>query len=436
MSSPRTRSTRLTANIAPPSGGGGGGSGGGVGGASAAPQEETPGLAAKRALDALRNARGTLTALQREQMRAGLRLITDRPPSADYDMLGNLGSGSFGVVSRVRERASSRRDLCSKTIVPSAPGLPENTAAQGGGVFGGAVAPAVCRDAEATRAIYQEVEMMRRVSDLPPARRCPYVLTMIDAYETSPPDAPRPSVTVITELCRGGDLLTRVLGSFPAAAGRPAGECMLEADVAGVLRCVALALKHLHSLGIVHRDVKLENILLRRPAPEAMEPVLADLGLVAVRGRSDPHLSAARLGTLLYNSPEANTLDRHDYTEAGDVWALGIVAYVMLMAQYPFGPRDGRCASNADRERMLRANSAGDFDRGLHGEFAALSEGARDFVQSLLTVEPIARPTIDDVIAHPWLLAPPSGRRLPRWSMAPEEAQGVFEMMQTFSMLR
>ena len=98
-----------------------------------------------------------------------------------------------------------------------------------------------------------------------------------------------------------------------------------------VLRGLAAA----HEAGIVHRDVKLENILLRRPAPEAMEPVLADLGLVAVRGRSDPHLSAARLGTLLYNSPEANTLDRHDYTEAGDVWALGIILYLLLSGTVP-----------------------------------------------------------------------------------------------------
>ena len=170
--------------------------------------------------------------------------------------------------------AAGGRELVAKVISPLSTGLPRNEPAT---LF----APAVLRDAEATLALYREVECLQLLGGAAAAGGA--LLQLKRAYETSAPAAVRPALTLITEYCPGKDLLGRLI------AATEAGERITEAEVAAVLRTVARALRDLHALGLVHRDVKPENILLREPAPARMQPVLADLGLVAMRGRTDPH---------------------------------------------------------------------------------------------------------------------------------------------------
>ena len=100
-----------------------------------------------------------------------------------------------------------------------------------------------------------------------------------------------------------------------------------------LFREICKIVSYLHSKGIVHRDIKLENIMISTNDPESdMRPKLIDFGLSKVlmpgEGSTDPY------GTLAYCSPEI--IARKAHTAKTDVWSLGIVLYTMLTRRMPF----------------------------------------------------------------------------------------------------
>eukprot|EP00669_Euglena_mutabilis_P002982 TRINITY_DN13816_c0_g1_i1.p4 TRINITY_DN13816_c0_g1~~TRINITY_DN13816_c0_g1_i1.p4 ORF type:complete len:131 (-),score=28.91 TRINITY_DN13816_c0_g1_i1:151-543(-) len=95
---------------------------------------------------------------------------------------------------------------------------------------------------------------------------------------------------------------------------------------------------------------------------------------------------------------------RGTYTEAVDVWALGVVAYNLLYARQPF---PGRCAPLL-RQRIR----AGDFTFPRSPRWP-VSDAAKDFVARLLTVDPARRPSAAAALAHPWLAGPDPAPRSP-----------------------
>lgn len=89
----------------------------------------------------------------------------------------------------------------------------------------------------------------------------------------------------------------------------------------------------MHSKRFVHRDIKLENILLKRVNHGQIAIVLADFGLTISRDNKEPY---DRLqGTELYLSPEALKQRRND-EYADDVWSCGVVAFVLMNGDFPF----------------------------------------------------------------------------------------------------
>jgi serine/threonine protein kinase len=86
-------------------------------------------------------------------------------------------------------------------------------------------------------------------------------------------------------------------------------------------------LEYLHSIGVAHRDIKFENIIL-----DGKEPKFIDFGLskVFIEGET----SRERIGTMAYSSPEILLGCNHDIST--DVWSLGIVLHVLLTGDYPF----------------------------------------------------------------------------------------------------
>lgn len=88
---------------------------------------------------------------------------------------------------------------------------------------------------------------------------------------------------------------------------------------------------YLHSYGIAHRDIKLENILLVEDSDDS--PIkLVDFGLSKMLGPSET--ASDPYGTLAYVAPEV--LMQKPYRFKGDVWSLGIIIYVMLSGMLPF----------------------------------------------------------------------------------------------------
>ncbi|CAI5495611.1 unnamed protein product [Closterium sp. Naga37s-1] len=218
----------------------------------------------------------------------------------------------------------------------------------------------------------------------------PHVVRLASVHE----DARR--VHLVMDLCDGGDLFDLV-----ARAGRLPERC-----AAAVLAQAASAVAWCHAHGVLHLDVKPENLLLAglsaaplladaRSAEAALAHVsvkLADFGQAVAVGAGGRARGLA--GSSLYMAPEV--VCGREYNSAADMWSVGVVLYVMLAGYVPFyGP---------DLPHVFLAICRGHPD--LTGEaWEGVSDEAKQLVRALLSVDPAARPSACDLLSHPWLTA-------------------------------
>ncbi|XP_046404939.1 uncharacterized protein LOC124170267 isoform X2 [Ischnura elegans] len=210
---------------------------------------------------------------------------------------------------------------------------------------------------------------------------------------------------LVLELVKGGDLFDAI-----ASASK------FTEDVAShMIRDLASALCYLHSLQIVHRDIKPENLLVVEEGGAAegtrLSLKLGDFGLAQVV--TEPLFTVC--GTPTYVAPEI--LAETGYGLKVDIWAAGVIAYILLCGFPPF------VSANNDQEEL--------FDRILRGHFSFpashwehVSPSARDLVSHMLRVDPELRFSAEDVLDHPWVpLAIVLGnrRRLPVYFLPPNK---------------
>lgn len=122
---------------------------------------------------------------------------------------------------------------------------------------------------------------------------------------------------MITELCTGGDLTSRKLS---------------EPEVVVVLEQILRALAYMHRRGVVHRDLKLENILYENKKPLATIRLI-DFGLSKTYDRAE--ISRKAIGTSYTLCPELAS-KTGTYTDKSDIWSLGVCAWVLLSGDFPF----------------------------------------------------------------------------------------------------
>ncbi|KAI9225234.1 MAG: kinase-like domain-containing protein [Piptocephalis tieghemiana] len=174
---------------------------------------------------------------------------------------------------------------------------------------------------EESQTISREIEILR---DLPPHAH------VIDVYEAL-------DQLLVFPLAIGD------LGTWVRVRTREA-DASVALDVLVISLHILQALAFLHSQGILHRDIKPSNILL---LPDG-RTVISDLGK-AIRMRSShgagvPFSFTPEQGTIAYQAPEM-LLGATDYTEAVDLWSMGVTLYELLYARDPFHPdEDGSLA--------------------------------------------------------------------------------------------
>eukprot|EP00511_Aplanochytrium_stocchinoi_P006438 CAMPEP_0204826726 /NCGR_PEP_ID=MMETSP1346-20131115/4349_1 /ASSEMBLY_ACC=CAM_ASM_000771 /TAXON_ID=215587 /ORGANISM="Aplanochytrium stocchinoi, Strain GSBS06" /LENGTH=308 /DNA_ID=CAMNT_0051954863 /DNA_START=620 /DNA_END=1543 /DNA_ORIENTATION=+ len=159
-----------------------------------------------------------------------------------------------------------------------------------------------------------------------------------DVFETEE------NLCIVLELVRGGDFYDHV-----AEHGQ-----MNEHDAAVFIRKLIYALEALHRHGIIHRDIKLENILLedKQDKDNGFNSFkIADFGYAKHVNEEDVFRNPA--GTLGYVAPEV--LEKRQYGPACDVWSAGIILYTLLAGHPPFPHKDGVDMSKISLEDALSA---------------------------------------------------------------------------------
>jgi len=155
-------------------------------------------------------------------------------------------------------------------------------------------------------------------------------------------------------------------------------------------QCVA-GLKHMHDRHALHRDIKPENILLEHSSSVK----LADFGLLRDLGDTAA-MSHTFLGTMSYLSPERITSSAYSYP--ADIWALGLTFRFALTGQVP--------KQHPDYFHMLDIITKSPPEPLTPDMHASFTEPLCDFVNGMLRLDPAARYTCDDLLAHPFLLGP------------------------------
>ena len=133
---------------------------------------------------------------------------------------------------------------------------------------------------------------------------------------------------------------------------------------------MALAIKYLHSYGIVHRDLKLENIMMTDGSEEASAKIV-DFGLAKIIGPTETALEP--FGTLGYVAPEV--LKKDPYSFSCDLWSFGCIIYAMLSGCLPFDHEDNK------EIRRMTLNDDVSFELAL---WKKISKEAKDLIKGLL----------------------------------------------------
>jgi serine/threonine protein kinase len=251
-----------------------------------------------------------------------------------YERLEQLGKGSFSTVYRGRRAFTGQ--MVALKVINTTKKTPEELAS-----------------------LRSEVAILRRLDH-------PNIVSLLDVLETPT------ELTVVTELAQG-ELLEVLLedGALPD----------------GVVRAVALqltrALAYLHERGVVHRDLKPQNVLIASGG----RVKLADFGFA----RDIPaFLMTSIKGTPLYMAPEMFAASK--YSPAADVWGLGVLLFEMAKGAPPFYA--------ADLAALMQKVVSEEVDVAAEPTFSA---GLKGFLALCLVKEPARRAPWATLLQHPWL---------------------------------
>ena len=280
--------------------------------------------------------------------------VTEELVKETYHFEKNLGHGSSGEVFMVSNKKTGEKFAC-KVI------------RKDGGI----------NDADS---MTTEIEIMKRV-------RHRHVVGLYELYESAS------CIWLILELVQGGDLNFYIANTSHYS----------EAIVSKHFKQILMGIHYLHSRGVVHRDLKLDNILLNGDY-ESGDIKIADFGLSALvqlgtRGY-DKEESGKRKrfnglremwGTALYFAPE---LIDQAYGPQADMWSAGCILYEMLVGRHPFDAE-----TDEDLYRLIRA---GEYD--ITGDaWATISDEAKDLLCRLLTIDPTVRLSATEAMQHHWI---------------------------------
>ncbi|KAH9458866.1 hypothetical protein MJO29_009950 [Puccinia striiformis f. sp. tritici] len=220
--------------------------------------------------------------------------------------------------------------------------------------------------------LQQHISLLNRTLKL----QHPHVVQMYDWFQS------KEHLYMILELATGGELFDHTIsrGHFT------------DQETCIMVRQVIDAIRHIHAQGIVHRDLKPENLFVRGAGP--YEPpydlVVADFGVAVYIDRPDGSSMSLQgiCGSPGYTAPEVYR--RLPYGKPVDIWAIGVISFILLSGRFPFAHLSGQDFLN-DSDQEIR------FPKRF-----AISNNAQNFIKGCLQVDPSKRWTAEEALEHPW----------------------------------
>uniref|UniRef100_A0A8C2L677 calcium/calmodulin-dependent protein kinase n=1 Tax=Cyprinus carpio TaxID=7962 RepID=A0A8C2L677_CYPCA len=169
-----------------------------------------------------------------------------------------------------------------------------------------------------------------------------------------------------------------------------AREYYSEADASQCINQILESVNHIHQHDIVHRDLKPENLLLASKMKGAAVK-LADFGL-AIEVQGDQQAWFGFAGTPGYLSPEV--LRKDPYGKPVDIWACGVILYILLVGYPPFW--------DEDQHKLYQQIKAGAYDFP-SPEWDTVTPEAKNLINQMLTINPAKRITAEQALKHPWV---------------------------------
>ncbi|XP_070545079.1 calcium/calmodulin-dependent protein kinase type II delta chain-like isoform X4 [Ptychodera flava] len=262
--------------------------------------------------------------------------------SDEYELKEELGKGAFSIVKRC-VRKSTGQEFAAKII---------NTKKLS------------ARD-------FQKLEREARICRL---LKHPNIVRLHDSI------AEEGFHYLVFDLVTGGELFEDIV----------AREYYSESDASHCIQQILESVEHCHRHGVVHRDLKPENLLLASKAKGAAVK-LADFGL-AIEVQGDQQAWFGFAGTPGYLSPEV--LRKDPYGKPVDIWACGVILYILLVGYPPFW--------DEDQHRLYAQIKAGAYDYP-SPEWDTVTPEAKNLINSMLQVIPSKRITAAEALQHPWI---------------------------------
>ena len=265
-------------------------------------------------------------------------------PSKKYEILSKLGSGSFGNVYLARNKFTDEK-VALKQIKKSSANL--------------------LSDGE----IKDEIEILKNLDH-------PDIVRIIESFNT------KNSYILITEYCEGGELFDQVKNQLS------------ETQIAVIFRQLLSGLAYLHSNNVVHRDLKLENILIheieksKTTGEDLFNIKIIDFGTARIFDKNRKPQSI--VGSSYYIAPEVL---RQKYNKECDLWSVGVILYMFIVGHAPFDGCDDEEITGNIQKGVYRKN-----DR----RWIKASKEVKDLIQKLLTYRPSQRLTAIQALNHPW----------------------------------
>lgn len=261
-----------------------------------------------------------------------------------------LGKGSFGLVIEATEKETETKWAIKKVNKEKA-------------------------GSSAVKLLEREVSILKSVKH-------EHIIHLEQVFET-----PK-KMYLVMELCEDGELkkILERKGHFS------------ENETRWIIQSLASAIAYLHSKDIVHRDLKLENIMVKSSYVDDNNELnlnikVTDFGLaVKKQGRRSEAMLQTTCGTPMYMAPEV--INAHEYSQQCDIWSIGVIMYILLCGEPPF------LASSEEKLFELIRKGNLSFEDPV---WDSVSDCAKTVLHQLMKVDPAHRITAKELLDSPWL---------------------------------